>query len=53
MQLYESTRKERVTLNHLILSALRAKGFHVEEGDMIEDGRRLRGKASSNPNGQV
>lgn len=43
-QLYGHIRKERVTLNHLILSALREKGFHVEEADMIEDGRRLRGK---------
>lgn len=50
-QLYAQTRKERVTLNHVILSALREKGFRVDDADMVEDGRRLRGR--SNPNGQM
>lgn len=50
-QLYAQARKERVTLNHMILTALREKGFRVEDVDMVEDGRRLRGK--SNPIGQM
>jgi hypothetical protein len=52
-QLYARTRKERVTLNHVILRALREKGFRVDDADMVEDGRRLRGKALSEANGQM
>ena len=33
---------QRVTLNYLILSALRKAGYRVEEADLVEDGRRLR-----------
>jgi hypothetical protein len=32
----------RVTLSYIILSALQKAGYHVEEGYLIEDGRRLR-----------
>jgi hypothetical protein len=32
----------RVTLSYLILSALQKAGYHVEEADLVEDGRRLR-----------
>jgi hypothetical protein len=49
-QLYEQTRKERITLNHLILTALRAQGFRVDDADMVEDGRRLRGRLTQADN---
>lgn len=35
--------EQRVSLNHLILSALRQAGIPIEDADMVEDGRRLRG----------
>jgi hypothetical protein len=31
-----------VTLRYFVMDALRAKGIHIEEADMVEDGRRLR-----------
>lgn len=34
---------ERVSVNHIVLKALDAAGFHIKPEDMIEDGRRLRG----------
>ncbi|WP_156827269.1 hypothetical protein [Hyphomicrobium zavarzinii] len=43
-----ATIHRRVSLNHLFLSGLRAIGFTVHDEDMIEDGRRLRGKNSPN-----
>jgi len=42
-QLYLEARRKRVTVNHLILSALKAQGFFIRDDDMIPDGRRLRG----------
>jgi hypothetical protein len=33
---------QSVTLNYLILAALRQAGYRVEDSDLIEDGRRLR-----------
>ena len=44
MELKMETVRRRVSLNHLFLSGLRATGFTVHDEDMIEDGRRLRGK---------
>jgi hypothetical protein len=35
---------ENVTLNYLILQGLRAIGITIAEADMVEDGRRLRGR---------
>jgi len=34
---------KRVTLNYLILCALQKAGYGVEEAELVEDGRRLRG----------
>lgn len=34
--------EDMVSLRYLIMSALRAQGFAINEADMIEDGRRLR-----------
>ena len=34
---------EKVSLNHIILSALKTAGFDIHDRDLIEDGRRLRG----------
>jgi hypothetical protein len=33
---------EKVSLNHLLLAALKQAGIHIRDADMIEDGRRLR-----------
>ena len=41
-----ATIHRRVSLTHLVLAGLRATGFTVHEEDMVEDGRRLRGKNS-------
>lgn len=35
--------REKVSLNHVILTALAAAGIAIRPEDMIEDGRRLRG----------
>jgi hypothetical protein len=35
--------EEMVSLRHLIMTALRNQGIHINDADMIEDGRRLRG----------
>jgi hypothetical protein len=35
--------RERTSVRHVILKALRAGGFAINDADMIEDGRRLRG----------
>lgn len=36
--------EDNVTINYLILQGLRAIGISIAEDDMIEDGRRLRGR---------
>lgn len=46
MELKMETVRRRVSLNHLFMAGLRATGFTVHDEDMIEDGRRLRGKNS-------
>jgi hypothetical protein len=33
---------QRVTLNYLILCALKKAGYRIDENDLVEDGRRLR-----------
>ena len=35
--------EDMVSLRHVIMTALRAQGIAINEADMIEDGRRLRG----------
>jgi hypothetical protein len=42
-ELYMEARRKRVTVNHLILSALKAQGYFIHDKDMIPDGRRIRG----------
>ncbi|MBL8884233.1 MAG: hypothetical protein JNL45_14400 [Hyphomicrobium sp.] len=37
---------ERVSVNHLLLKALTLSGIAIKAEDLIEDGRRLRGKAA-------
>lgn len=44
-ELYASARKERVTVNHILLKSLKSAGFTVREEDLIPDGRRIRGRA--------
>lgn len=39
----------QTSVRHIVLTALRAEGFHVAESDMIEDGRRARGKNALPP----
>ena len=38
--------EEMVSLRHLIMTALRAQGIVINEADMVEDGRRLRGSGA-------
>lgn len=40
--------KDRVSVNHLLLKALTLSGIAIRSEDMIEDGRRLRGKHAVN-----
>jgi hypothetical protein len=35
---------EMVAVRHVIMSMLSAQGIHINEVDMMEDGRRLRGR---------
>jgi hypothetical protein len=35
--------QERTSVRYLIMKALRASGFEINDADMVEDGRRLRG----------
>lgn len=42
---------ERVSVNHIVLKALHEAGFHIKPEDMIEDGRRLRGKRTDGHSG--
>lgn len=46
MELKLEAVRRRVSLTHLFLAGLKATGFTVRDEDMIEDGRRLRGKNS-------
>ena len=35
--------RERTSVRHVILKALKDAGFEISDSDMVEDGRRLRG----------
>ena len=35
--------EDMVSLRHVIMMALRAQGITINDADMVEDGRRLRG----------
>jgi hypothetical protein len=39
--------RERVSVNHILMKALTLAGIGIKPEDMIEDGRRLRGKSIS------
>jgi len=36
--------QQMVSVRHIIMAALRASGLEMKDADMIEDGRRLRGR---------
>ena len=38
--------RKMISVRHLIMRMMQEAGITIEEGDMIEDGRRLRGKNS-------
>jgi hypothetical protein len=40
--LKKRTAEDMVSLRFFIMDALRAKGIHIDDADMVEDGRRLR-----------
>lgn len=40
--------QQMVSVRHIIMSALKADGIAINDADMIEDGRRLRGAEVSN-----
>jgi hypothetical protein len=42
VELKKHAAEEMVSLRHVIMMALRAKGIPINDADMIEDGRRLR-----------
>lgn len=39
---------DNVTLNYLILQGLKAIGITIVDADVVEDGRRLRGRRANN-----
>lgn len=43
--------EDNVTLNYLLLQGLRAIGITIADADMVEDGRRLRGRRANGPYG--
>jgi hypothetical protein len=38
----KQTAERMVSVRYFIMDALRAKGIHIDDADMVEDGRRLR-----------
>jgi hypothetical protein len=42
VELKKQAAEEMVSLRHVIMKALRAKGIPINDADMVEDGRRLR-----------
>ena len=40
--LKKQTAERMVSVRYFIMDALRAKGIHIDDADMVEDGRRLR-----------
>lgn len=46
IELKTKAARQMVSVRHLIMSALIDTGIEIKDGDIIEDGRRLRGKNS-------
>ena len=44
LELKTRAARERVSINHILMKALTVAGIPIKPEDMIEDGRRLRGK---------
>jgi hypothetical protein len=42
VELKKKAAEDMTSLRYLIMTALREKGFHISDADMIEDGRRRR-----------
>jgi hypothetical protein len=42
VELKQRVAEEMVSLRYFVMDALRAKGIHIDEADMVEDGRRFR-----------
>jgi hypothetical protein len=42
IELKKRTAEDMVSLRYFVMDALRAKGIHIDEADMVEDGRRFR-----------
>ena len=47
LELKTRAARERVSVNHILMKALTLAGIPIKPEDMIEDGRRLRGKSIS------
>ncbi|PPC98070.1 MAG: hypothetical protein CTY31_14175 [Hyphomicrobium sp.] len=47
LELKTRAARERVSVNHILMKALTLAGIPIRPEDMIEDGRRLRGKSIS------
>lgn len=45
LELKTRAARERVSVNHILMKALNLAGIPIRPEDMIEDGRRLRGKS--------
>jgi hypothetical protein len=43
IELKKSAASQMISLRHLIMTMMRDNGYEIDERDMIEDGRRLRG----------
>ena len=46
LELKTRAARERVSVNHILMKALTIAGIPIKPEDMIEDGRRIRGKYS-------
>ena len=42
IEMKKRSAEDMVSLRFFIMDALRAKGIHIDDADMVEDGRRLR-----------
>jgi hypothetical protein len=47
LELKTRAARERVSINHILMKALTEAGIPIKPEDMIEDGRRIRGKRFS------
>lgn len=43
---------KQTSVRHIIMTALKAAGVEIAEADMVEDGRRLRGRDQPDPRGR-